>query len=146
MLILIILFLISKTFLVHAVTLSAKANQKISKLLNQGFQGSEYWNEYETKSENKNTKNTYVYFFESNRFRVNRLFMVVFLNRGNDIKRFPGRIYYLRNCTIKNYNIIFRGKSFYDKTIDYDMKRHKKNPKKIKKGKLKIIPTIIIID
>ena len=100
---------------------AAKANKKILKLLNQEFQGSDYWNEHET-SENKNAKNKYVDFLESNRFRVNRLFMLVYLNRGNDLKRFTGRIYYLPNCTIKNYNMIFRGNSFYDKTIDPGMK------------------------
>ena len=37
------------------VTLSAKHNQKLSKLLNKGFERSVYWNEYKTKSESKNT-------------------------------------------------------------------------------------------
>ena len=39
------------------VTLSAKDNQKLSKLLSKGLEWSVYWNEYKTKSENKNTKN-----------------------------------------------------------------------------------------
>ena len=34
--------------------LSAKENQKLSKLLSKGFERSVYWNEYKTKSENEN--------------------------------------------------------------------------------------------
>ena len=40
---------------VPVVTLSAKDNNKLSKLLTKGFERSVYWNEYKTKSENKNT-------------------------------------------------------------------------------------------
>ena len=42
---------------VPVVTLSAKDNQKLSKLLSKGFERSVYWNEYKTKSENKNSTN-----------------------------------------------------------------------------------------
>ena len=39
------------------VNLSARDNQKLSKHLSKGFERSVYWNEYKTKSENKNTTN-----------------------------------------------------------------------------------------
>ena len=42
---------------VPVVTLSASNNQKLSKLLGKGFEGSVYWNEFKTKSENENTTN-----------------------------------------------------------------------------------------
>ena len=48
------------------VTLSARGNQKLSKLLSKGSERSVYWNEYKTKFENKNTTNEIRYFFESN--------------------------------------------------------------------------------
>ena len=41
------------------VTLSARDNQKLSKLLSKGFKRSVYWNKYKTKSENKNITNEY---------------------------------------------------------------------------------------
>ena len=50
---------------VPVVTLSARDNQKLSKLVTKGFGRSVYWNEYETKSENKNKTNEFRYFFES---------------------------------------------------------------------------------
>ena len=49
-----IIFTIKDTKLyVPVVTLSAKENQKLSKLFNKGFERSVYWNEYKTKNENK---------------------------------------------------------------------------------------------
>ena len=41
------------------VTLSAKVNQKLSKLLSKGFEWSMYWNEHKTQSEKKNTTNNF---------------------------------------------------------------------------------------
>ena len=53
-----IIFTIKDTKLyVPVATLSARNNRTLSKLLSRRFQRSVYWNEYKTKSENKNTKN-----------------------------------------------------------------------------------------
>ena len=62
---------------VPVVTLSAKGDQKRSKLLSKGFERSLYWNKYKTKSVNKNTANEYRYFLELNFAGVNRLFVLV---------------------------------------------------------------------
>ena len=59
---------------VPVVTLSARHNQKLSKLLSRGFERSVYWNEYKTKIKNKNTTNEYRYFLKWIFFGVNRLF------------------------------------------------------------------------
>ena len=87
-----IIFTIKDTKLyVTVVTLSAKDNQTLSKLLGKGFERSFYWNKYKTKSENKNTTNEYRFFLKSNFVGVNRLFELVHLNRSNednDVKRF----------------------------------------------------------
>ena len=91
-----IIFTIKDTKLyVLIVTLSAKDNEKLSKR-------SAYWNEYKTKSENKNTKNEFRYFLKSNFVRVNRLFLLTYLNRNNDVKRFNARKYYLPKGIITN--------------------------------------------
>ena len=55
--------------------LSVKDNQKSSKSLSQRFETSVYWNEYKTKNENKNMKNEYRYFLESNFVGINRFFV-----------------------------------------------------------------------
>ena len=44
---------------VPVVTLSARDNQKQSKLLTKGFERSVYWNEYKPKNDNKNTTNEF---------------------------------------------------------------------------------------
>ena len=118
-----IIFSIKDTKLyVPVVTLSAKDNQKPSKLLRKGFKRSVYWNEYKTKSKNKNTINKYRYFLKSSFVAINRLFVLVDTNQDVNSKRFKIRKYYLPKGIIKNYNIIINGKNFYDQAIDSDIK------------------------
>ena len=106
----IILFLQDTKLYVHVVTLSVRDNQKLSKLLSKGFERSAYWNEYKTKSENKNTTNEYRYFIKSNFVGViNRLFVLFYTNEANNAKRFN-----LENLIYQNYNVIINGKNFYD--------------------------------
>ena len=62
---------------VPVVTLSAKAKQKLSKLFSKGFERSVYWNDYKTKSENKNKPNENRYFLRSNFIGVNRLITLI---------------------------------------------------------------------
>ena len=123
-----IIFTIKDTTLyVPVVTLSAKNNQQLLKLLSKGFERSVYWNEHKTKRENKITVNEFGYFLESSFVGVDRLFILVDPNRNNDIKRFNARKY----CLAKNIIIIdqryaiISGKSFYNQPIDSDIKRYK---------------------
>ena len=116
----IILFLQDTKLYVHVVTLSVRDNQKLSKLLSKGFERSAYWNEYKTKSENKNTTNEYRYFIKSNFVGViNRLFVLFYTNEANNAKRFN-----LENLVYQNYNVIINGKNFYDQPIDSDIKQY----------------------
>ena len=111
---------------VPVVTLSARDNQKLSKLITKGSERSVYWNEYKTKSENKNMPNEYRHFLESNFVGVNRLFVLVYTDENNNAKRFNAQKYYLSKEIIKNYNVIINGKKFYDQPIDSDIKRYEK--------------------
>ena len=70
-----VIFTIKDTKLyVPVVTVSAKDNQKLVKLLSKRFERLIYWNKYKTRSENKNMANEYRYFLETNFVRVNNLF------------------------------------------------------------------------
>ena len=61
----IIIFTIKDTKLyVPVVTLSAKDNQKLSKLISKGFERSVYWKKYKTKRDNKNATDDYRNFLE----------------------------------------------------------------------------------
>ena len=51
-----------KELYVPVVTLSARDNQKLSKLLSKGFERSVYWNEHKTKRDDKNMANEFRYF------------------------------------------------------------------------------------
>ena len=115
-----ILFSVSKTqnFKVPLVTVSAKDNEKLSKLFSKGSQRSIYWNEHKTKFENKNTTNDYIYFLESNFVGVNTIFVVINFNKGNDVKHFKAQRYYLLKGIVKIHNFIINGKISYDKEID----------------------------
>ena len=95
---------------VPVVTLSARDNQKLPKLLSKGFERSVYWNEYKTKSENKNTTNELRYFLELNFIGINRLFVLVYANEAKNAERFKARKYYLEKGIIKNYNVIINRK------------------------------------
>ena len=56
-----ITFIIKETKLyISIVSLSAK-DKKLSKLLSKDSERSVYWNEYKTKSQNKDTANWYIY-------------------------------------------------------------------------------------
>ena len=83
-------------------TLTAKDNQKLSNLVSKRFQRSVYWNEYKTKSENKNTANEYRYFHKSNFVEVNRFFALIYSNENDRFKRLNGKKYYLIKGIIKN--------------------------------------------
>ena len=120
-----IIFTIKETKLyVPVVALSAKDNQKVSKLLNKGFEIWVYWNRFKTKSKNENTTNEYRYFAKSNFVGVNGLFGFVYSNVDVHSKRYKVKRYYLPKGIIKNYNFVINGKKFYDQAIGLDIKRY----------------------
>ena len=84
------------------VTLSAKDNQNLLKLLSKGFQRFVYWNEYKIKNENKNTTNGYIYFLKSDFVGISRMFDLVYGNQDNNAKRYKGKRYYFPKGTTKN--------------------------------------------
>ena len=106
-----IIFTIKDTkFYIPVVTLSAKYNQKLSKLLSKRFQKSVYWNEYKAKIENKNTTNKWGDFLQLNFVGVNRLLVLIYSNQDNNAKTFKTRRCYLPKGIIDNYNVIINGK------------------------------------
>ena len=57
-----------------------------------------------------------------NFLRVNRLFVLVYLNRDGHVKRFKTGKYYILKGIIKNYCVTINGKNFHDQPIDSDLK------------------------
>ena len=114
-----IIFTINNTKLhVPVVTLSVRHNQELSKLFSKEF-------DLKDQFESKTTTSELRFRLKPNFFGVNRLFVLVYLNRDNDTKQFKTRRYYLLKGIIKNYNVIINGKNFYDQAVDSDIKRYK---------------------
>ena len=90
----------NKKLYVSVVILSARDNQKLSKLLSREFEGSLHWNEYKTKSGNKNAANKFRYFLKSNLVRVKRFFALVYSNQHDNSKRF--KIFFSKRYFLPN--------------------------------------------
>ena len=56
------------------------------------------------------------YFVKSNFVGVNRLFILVYSIQDLKLEDI------IKNCVIKNYNVIINWKSFYDQPVDSDIK------------------------
>ena len=52
------------------------------------------------------------------------MFVLVYLNQNNDVKRKKALRDYLPKGVIKNHNVIINGKNFYDQPTDSDIKQY----------------------
>ena len=111
---------------------ASKRNQKLPKLHVKGFERSGYWNEYETKSYIKNTRNKFRFFLESNCAGVRKLFVLVYSKEDAFSKRFKAKRYYLPEGIIDNYNLIINEKKTYYQAIDSDIKQNEEFIKLVK--------------
>ena len=125
---------------VPIVTLSIEDNSKLTKLLNEGFNGFNliYWNEYKV-SPNKIVEiagaNDVKYIRElldSSCQGVKRLFVFAYNNTaGNDQVSFDSyKKYFLPRVKIDNYNVEIDGRNFYDQPINDSMKQYNEVRKK----------------
>ena len=67
--------------------------------------------------------------FSNRSVGVNRLLVSVYSNEDAASKRFKAKRYYLPRGIIKNYNVIIKGKHFYDQAIDSEIKQYEENRK-----------------
>ena len=109
---------------VPVVTVAARDDKKLSKLLSKGIERSVCWNEYKTKRDKKNTTNKFRYFLELSFVGVIRLFVLVYSNQDNASKRFKAKRCYLSKGISDKYYVIIIGKNFYDQPIHSDRKRY----------------------
>ena len=73
------------------VTLSAKDNQKLSKLLGKVFKRSVYWNECKIKGKNKIMTNNYRLIPGSKFLGVYRSFVNIYSNEDDDVKKYKAK-------------------------------------------------------
>ena len=108
---------------VPVVTLKTENNAKLSKLLNEGFKRSIYWNKY--KIIFKNYNNEYIRERLDASFQgVNKLFVLPYASGDNITNENSYRKYFLPRLKIKNYNIEIDGRNFYDQSINDLIKQY----------------------
>ena len=102
---------------VPIVTLSVEDNSKLSKLLNEGFKRSIYWNKY--KIIFKDYNNEYIRERLDASFQgVSRLFVLAYARGDNVTNEDSYWKYFFPRLKIKNYNIEIDGRNFYDQSIN----------------------------
>ena len=130
-------FMITNTKLyVPVVTLSTKANTKLTKQLNEGFKRTIYWNQYVSKPfpEIPHKKTGITRLALDAAFQgVNRLFVLAFEDThagevadasaprnlvANRVVRDSYRKYFVPRVDITSYNVLIDGKNFYDQPLN----------------------------
>ena len=54
---------------------------------------------------------------------ITDFFVLIYSNEDDDEEKYKARGYYLPKGIIKNFNVIIKGKNFYDQLINSDIKR-----------------------
>ena len=112
---------------VPVVTLSIEDNAKLTKLLNEGFKRSVYWNKYKIIPNKTYNQNDYIRELLDASFQgVKRLFVLVYDNNAGDdlVTANSHRRYFLPRTKIENYNIEIDGRNFYDQPINDLIKQY----------------------
>ena len=110
---------------VPIVTLKTEENAKLSKLLNEGFKRSVYWNKYKIilkdYAANENIRERLDASFQG----VSKLFVLAY-QRGDDnyVNEKAFNKYFLPKIKIKKYNVEIHGRNFYDQAINDSIKQY----------------------
>ena len=116
---------------IPAVTLNTESNNKLSRLLSEGFERTVVWNEYKSKAETVNVAANDNIFkrttLDTSFQGVNRLLAAA--NKTDDVQRNTNhqhsrRRYYLPRAEIKDYNALNDGRNFYDENVNNSIVRH----------------------
>ena len=54
---------------------------------------------------------------------ITDFFVLIYSNEDDDEEKYKARGYYLPKGIIKNFDVIIKGKNFYDQLINSDIKR-----------------------
>ena len=96
---------------VPVVTLRAVDENKLLNNLKSGFKRTITWNNYRSTITNQAVNNNLNYLIDPTFTKVHRLFVLAYANEDD---RTSYSQYYVPNNEIKNYNVIFDGKPFFE--------------------------------
>ena len=104
---------------VPVVTLSIKDNDKLKKLLSEGFKRSVYWNKYKVIPNKTYNRDDYIReLLDASYQGVKILFVLAYDNTGaNPVTVNCHGKYFLSRIKVQNYNIEIDGRNFYDQPI-----------------------------
>ena len=114
------------TLYVPVVTLKTEDNAKLSKLLNEGFKRSIYWNKYTISLKNYPQNGNIRERVDVSLQRVSKLFVLAYQRRDDDnyVNETAFNKYFPPKMKIKNYNIEIDGRNFYDQAINDSIKQY----------------------
>ena len=110
---------------VPVVTLKTEDNAKLSKLLNEGFKRSVYWNKYKIILKDYPLNEELRERLDATFQGVSKLFVIAY-QRGDDnyVNKEAFNKYFLPKITIEKYNIEIDGRSFCDQVINDSIKQY----------------------
>ena len=103
-----------KKLQVPVVTLKSEDNAKLSKLLNERFKRSVYWNKYKAVLKDFAENNFIREQLDASFQGINRLFVLAYARGNNVADEDSYRRYFLPSSGIKNYDIEIDARNFYD--------------------------------
>ena len=109
---------------VPIVTLKTEDNAKLSKLLNEGFKKSIYWNKYKIIFKNYNNNDHIKERLDASFQGVSRLFVPAYAGGDNVTNEDSYRKYFLLRLKVKNYNIETDRRNFYDQSVNDLIKQY----------------------
>ena len=132
---------------VPVVTLSIEDNAKLTKLLNEGFKRSFYWNKYKLIPNKTYDQDDYIRELSDASYQgVKRLFVLAYDNNGaNPVTANTHRKYFLPRIKIENYNIEIDGRNIYDQPIN-DLIKQYDEIRKISTGQVDDYTTCCLLD
>ena len=127
------------------VTLKTEDNTKLSKLLNEGFKRSIYWNKYKIIFKDYNNNEYIRERLDASFEGVSRLFVLAYARGNNVTNEDSYRKYFLPRFKIKNYNIEINGRNFDDQSIN-DLIKQYDDVRKISTGQGDDCTTSCLLD
>ena len=139
---------------VPVVTLKIEDNEKLSKLLNEGFKRSVYWNKYKIILKDYPLNEDLRERLDATFQGVSKLFVIAY-QRGDDnyVNEEAFNKYFLPKVTIEKYKVeidernfmIKQWKKFYDQAINYSIKQNEE-VRKISTGQCNDYTTRCLLD
>ena len=96
---------------IPVVTLAAENDNKVFEQIKTGFKRTIKWNKYRSEMSNQTEKNNFNYLVDPTFTNVNRLFVLPFENKIDRTTFFK---YYLPKAETKDFNVLFKGKQFFE--------------------------------